>query len=522
MTIERPGVDSREDLFLGTSDQSVEPPVRPWTDLGFAPWVQPTITWLRRWARPQLVLAAMVLTYSAVFGWLTWLQQANFGTFDYDMGIFDQEIWLSAHHLDPFVTIRGLDMWANHVNPIIYLLVPFYWLGAGPHLLYVVETLAFGVSAIPLWLLARDRLARPWLALGLPFAWLLYPSVEWMNWWHFHPEYLGIPAFLFAYWFADRERWRWYALCVVIVLACKEDAALPIIALGVLLFFRRKRRAGVLTCGGALAWFLISVEAIIPAATGYSGAFYLYQFSSLGNSIWQILWNIVRHPTRVLNLGLQQDRYRYFAQLFLPILGVALLAPATLFVALPTLIENVTNNQGYTHDIRYQYTSFVAAGIFLAVIEGLTSLRRERVRNVVLTLCAVSLVSNFVWSPSPLDHKLYTGGTWALTASPTVKTLADMVTRVPGDAAVSASYTVVPHLSHRDQIYTFPNPWRRSYYGINSTEPPESPAGIAYLVVDTGTISADSNVLLKTLTGPGGQFRIVEQRDGAVLAQRRS
>ena len=472
--------------------------------------------------RPQVLLAAMIVTYTAVFGWLTWLQQANFGTYDYDMGVFDQEIWLAAHHLNPFLTIRGLNMWANHVNPVIYLLAPFYRLGAGPHFLYIVETLAFAISAIPLWLLARDRLASPWLALAVPFVWLLYPSVEWMNWWHFHPEYLGIPAFLFAYWFADRGRWRWYTVCVILVLACKEDAALPIMALGILLFLRQKRRAGLLTLAGALVWFLICVEAIMPAANSYSGPFYLYQFSTLGSSMWQIIWNLVRHPTRVFNLALQQDRYRYYAQLFLPILGLALLAPATLFLALPTMIENVTNNQGYSHNIRYQYTSFVAVGIFLAVIEGFKTLRKERLRNVVLTLCAVSVIANVVWSPSPLDHKLYTGGTWTLEASPTVKTLADMVKIVPGDAAVSASYFVVPHLTHRDQIYTFPNPWIRSYYGVNDKEPPESPAGIRYLVIDTDILSDTNNVLLKTLTGAGGPFRIIEQRNGAMLAKRRS
>ena len=80
------------------------------------------------------------------------------------------------------------------------------------------------MSAIPLWLLARDRLGDPWLALGVPLAWLLYPAVEWMTKWPFQPEYLGVPALLFAYWLADRGRWRWYAVCVVLVLATKEDA----------------------------------------------------------------------------------------------------------------------------------------------------------------------------------------------------------------------------------------------------------------------------------------------------------
>ena len=508
----------------GEEDHLPSPVDRPWTDLGLAPWVQPTYVRLRRWLliwfHPEYVLATMILTYIGTFGWLTWLQQANFGTFDYDMGIFDQEIWLAAHHLNPFITIRGLNMWANHVNPIIYLLVPFYWLGAGPHFLSIVQTLAFAISAVPLWLLAKDRLRKPWLALGIPFAWLLYPSVEWMNWWHFHPETLGIPAFLFAYWFADRGRWGWYSACVVLVLACKEDAAFPIMALGVLVAFRHHRRAGLITLASALSWFLICVEMIMPSANGGLSPFYLYRFSTLGNSIGQIIWNLFWHPSRVFTLALQSDRYRYYAELFLPVLGLALMAPATLFLAVPTLLENVTNNEGYAHDIKFQYTSFVVTGIFLALVEGFGGFRRERLRALVGALSVVAVISNVTWSPSPFDAKQYRGGNWTFVASPRVQVLAEMVTMVPADAGVSASYTVVPHLSHRDQIYTFPNPWIRSYYGISNTQPPEYTATVQYLVIDTTENTLTNEVRLRALTRPNGPFRIMMQRDQALLARR--
>ena len=92
-----------------------------------------------------------------VFGTLTWRQQSRFGTFGFDMGIFDQGIWLLSRFKDPFVTLRGLELFGNHVNIILFALVPFYWLGAGPHFLYLVETMAIAAGAIPVWLLARDR-----------------------------------------------------------------------------------------------------------------------------------------------------------------------------------------------------------------------------------------------------------------------------------------------------------------------------------------------------------------------------
>jgi uncharacterized membrane protein len=463
----------------------------------------------------------MILVYTLVFAHLTWLQQSHYGTFDYDMGVFDQEIWLAAHHLNPFITVRGLNMWANHVNPIIYLLVPFYWLGAGPHFLYIVQTLAFAVSAIPLWLLARDRFRDPWLALGIPLAWLLYPAVEWMTKWPFQPEYLGVPALLFAYWLADRGHWRWYGVCVVLVLATKEDAALPIIVLGILLAFRHHRRVGLITAVAALAWFLLCVEVILPSASPSAAPFFAYQFSSLGNSMGEILYNSVRHPSRILRLAFSHDRYQYYSQLLVPVAGVALLAPATLFLALPTLLVNVTDNQGYTHDIRYQYGAFVAAGIFLAVVEAAGRVRRAGLRRLQIGMvCAFALASNVAWSPSRLDNQLYQSGIWALTANPQMATLDKMVHMVPAGAGVSATYNVVPHLSHRDQIYTFPNPWIRSYYGTSATEPPEHSASVQYIVLETSNDSVANDLLVRRLTKPGGAFHIVLEQNQALLARR--
>jgi len=479
---------------------------------------------IQSWLRPELILSAMIGVYVVVFGWLTWLQQANFGTFDFDMGVFDQEIWLAARHQNPFITIRGLNMWANHVNPIIYLLVPFYWLGAGPHFLYLVQTLAFAGSAIPLWLLARDRFANPWLSLGIPLAWLLYPAVEWMTWWPFHPEYLAVPAFLFAYWFADRGRWGWYALCLVLVLACKEDTALPIMALGILLAFRHHRRAGLVTVAGALAWFFLCVEVIVPGANAGLAPFYLYQYSAFGNSMGHIIWNVLRHPSRVWSLALQHDRLHYYVQLLGPVAGLALLAPATLFLAVPTLLVNVLNNQGYPYQIKYQYSAFVAAGIFLAVIEGIGRYRSHRLRHfrvgMVVILCIVALVSNVAWSPSPLDATQYRSGIWNFGAGPRVRELEKMVRMVPADAGVAASLDVVPHLSHRDQIYSWPNPWIRSNYGVTATQPSESPDSIQYIILDTTENTSAEESLISKLTKPGGPFHIILQRDQALLATR--
>lgn len=463
--------------------------------------------------------------YVIIFGWLTWLQQANFGTFDFDLGVFDQEIWLAAHHLNPFVTIRGLNMWANHVNPIVYLLVPFYWLGAGPHFLFLVQTVALAGAAVPLWLLARDRFGRPWLALGVPIAWLLYPTVEWMTAWAFHPEYLAAPALVFAYWFADRYQWPAYWISVGIVMATKEDAALAVVALGVLLILRRNVRVGLITVGVALSWFVISLELIMKIATPSAAPFFLYQYSAFGTTFWQIIGNVFRRPWLLWDALTHWSYVHFYLQLLAPLSFLALLSPLTLLLVLPSLLVNAANNQGYTMQIRYQYAALIAPGLFIAVIEGIGRFRGQQTRYVrtplVAALCACSLASNAVWSPSALDATTFHAGIWATQASPRTKEISYLVSKVPSTASVSASYTIVPHMAHRDRIFSWPNPWIRSYYGISSTQPAEHPRIVNYLVLDLTENSPASTQLLAKLTGPSGPFRVLIESDDALLAVRR-
>ena len=462
----------------------------------------------------------MVTAYTTLFGGLVWKLQSNFGTFGFDLGIFDQEVWLASRFKHTWITVRGLDMWANHVNPTIYLLVPFYWLGAGPHFLYLLQTFALAAAAIPLYLIARDRFGDAWLALVIPAVWLLYPSVEWITWWHFHPEALAVTPFIFAYWFAGRRQWWWYGICVALVLFAKEDAALAVIALAVVVGIRDDRKAGLITGGAAIAWLVICLKVIIPDAAGVTNPFYTQQYSELGRSTNQIIFNMLRHPSRVYSTIFKHDRHDYYVKMLVPVAGLALFAPLALFLAVPTALENVLNNQGYPHNYQYQYQCFVAAGVFIAVIEVIARRERAPVRRFLAgSVAACALAANAVWSPSPLAAHTYHSGIWAFHSSAHIRAMDRAVHMVPGGASVSASYTAVPHLTHRTTIYEWPNPWVRQYYGLSETDRMPDPATVQYLVIDEG-LNPEQLSLLRHLTEPGGEFEVLFEANSTLLARR--
>jgi uncharacterized membrane protein len=488
---------------------------------------------------PAVAVGLLVAVYVATFGTLTWAQQANFGTFGYDMGLYDQGIWLLSRFKDPFVTIRGLHFFQHHVNLVTVAFVPAYWLGAGPTFLYLVETVWMALGAVPVFLLARDRLRSGWLAVAVAGCFLLYPSLEWINWWHFHPDALIITPLLFAWWLATgssggparrspgppRRRWGWFAVAVAVALACKEDAALAVLMLGLVLAVRPgagrpERRAGLLTAAAGAGWFLLATKVVIPAAGGGDGPFYQELFPGFGDSLGQIVWTMAAHPSRLLSLATQEDRLTYYWRVLAPVAFFPLAAPLVLLIALPQTVVNVTSGHALTHDFHYHYTAIVLAGVFLATVEGMAWAARGRTarRLLVAVLVATSLMTNVAWSPSPIS-RMYNDGFWAR-PEPRHATVRTALRLVPADAGVSASYNLIPHLTHRVYAYEFPNPWRVTNWGAHGENPPD-PDTVDYLVIDERLLG-DQRPLYERLLGPYGGYRRVFASDGIVVATRRN
>lgn len=468
-------------------------------------------------AGPVTGLVVLMLGYIGVFGTLTYQQQSNYGTFGFDMGIYDQGIWLVSHFKSPFDTIRGLDYFGHHVNIITLLFAPAYWLGAGPHFLYAVETAWLAAGAIPIWLLGRDRLQSSWMPLGLSAAYLLYPSVEWINWWHFHPDALIIAPLMFAYWLATRQRWGWFWVAIVITLSCKEDAGLAVFALGICLWLKLRHRAqGLIVSIAGGAWFLICTKLIIPFANGGGEPFYVSLFPGLGTSIFSILGNLVFHPTRWLKLVFAQSRWTYYAQVFWPVALLPLLEPLVLLIALPQLLINTISGISYTHDIHFYYTSIVVAGIFLAVVEACAKRGRTQAGRrfmVGLTLSA-ALAANVAWGPSPISVDFHSG-IWAQPA-PEDQAINTAIAIVPKDASVSATYNIDDHMTHRVLIYEYPNPWVVTNWGINNLKPPD-PSKVDWLVLDT-RVTGNQSILYQTLALR--QFKVVFNQQGILVLHR--
>ena len=471
------------------------------------------------WRDPvRWVLGAMVVGWSVLFIVLGWIRHERFATFSFDLGIYDQAVWLLSRFHDPFVTVRGLEYFGHHVNLVTILFVPFYWLGAGPLFLLSAQVAVQASGAIAIYLLARDRLLDRWLAVAMAAVLLLNPTYQWLTWEFFHPDALAIAPLLFAYWAARTERWKWFVVFAVVAASCKEDVALAVAMMGLLIALRGHRKIGLITLGASIVWYTIATRAIIPWQNGI-GPFYDSFFGDLGKNPVEVGTHLATHPREAVELATERDRISYYQMMFAPVAFLPLLAIPTLLIAGPMLAVNMFSSFPYTREIRYHYSSLVLVGIILATVEAIAWVAEKRpglVRFLVGLVVATSLAATVAWGPSPISVK-YRSGIWPLTADSRQDAREAAVDAVPDGAPTSAIYNLLPHLAHRDEIYDFPVPFKNVNWGVDG-ENLADPANVQWIVVDRQEMSSDDLALLDRLTAR--QFRIVSDEEDIVVAKR--
>jgi uncharacterized membrane protein len=475
------------------------------------------------------VFVAAVL-FAILFGALGVKNHRNFGTWSFDMGIYDQAFWLVSRG-ESWITVRGIDMWGHHVNLIAFAYAPFYWLGAGPSFLYVSQAIVLGAGAIPTYLIARDRLRSPWMGALFGIAFLFYAPVEWIAWANFHPEALVITPMLFAWWFATRRNWGWCFGAVAVALSTREDAGLAIFMMGLVLWvlmrFRHDgdqhdRRMALVVSAMGVVWYLVCMRLVIPHFNRGQQPFYIdYFYSNYGGSTTEIVKEILWRPNRVVSDATQPDRLRFYRDLLLPWGGLPLGGPLQLLMALPQMLASVIGLSPYARMIRYQYTSIMIAPIVIAAIEGAAfACRYKYGRWVVVPWLTVCMYfTNIAWSPSPISAVLDREPVWA-EPSPRHDVIREAMELVPDDASVTATYAILPHLTHRAQIYDWPNPWIMAYFGNDDGYRLPDPSAIEYIILDRRVVQADHQALVDSLIAPGGDYEVLFEEDDILVARR--
>jgi uncharacterized membrane protein len=485
------------------------------------------------------VLVSVVL-WCAVMYLHVWRRHDRYGTFDNDLGFHDQFVWLLARG-KTFSTVLGLPPFGHNATFGYFLLAPFSWLGMGPQGLNLINTIAVGLGAVPLYLLARDRLGEPWRAVPFGLVWLLHPVVQGNVWETFHPDAMAMAPLLAAYLCASRRRWWWFGLWAALALIWKADVSLALAAMGVLIALRWNRRVGWGTVAVATLWFTLTVGVMIPRNSG-GGTVFGPLYGDLGDTPVDVARTAVTDPAKVIRRVGEHEPVRYSRDLLAPYGMVPLLNPAPLLIGAPQAAINLLSELPFTREWRdnHHYQALPMVAMAIALVEAVGWLDRrwtrrrgrsgrperssvgtigsQKVAGVVTAfVVATSFAATVAWGSLPPFATQF-AHYWS-SDDDSARTAKDRVVELVGPTApVSAHYLLVPHLTHREVVYSFPNPWRQVFYGVAGTELPD-PRGVKVLAMDTTLLDDATRQLWDCIIGSGA-FSVLWESQGIVYAER--
>jgi uncharacterized membrane protein len=470
--------------------------------------------WLRE-LLPRLLFLLLLLGYTIVMYRLVWQRHDRFGTFDYDLGMYDQGIWLLSRGRG-FMTVRGMHVFGHHANLGYLLLVPFYWLGAGPQFLDLLNTLGVVACAVPLYLMGRKGLRSDWAGLLIAVAYLFHYVPQWMIHETFHPENLAAPFILFAVWFAvgsERPtRWRAYWICLAAAMIWKEDVALVVMMLGIaVMLMTREVRRGLLTMAAGAVWFIVAVKGIIPAFSP-EGAVFDGLFGTLGTSATDVVTNSLRDPSRAVSILQEHGAEQGALDLMRPYAFTGIVSPHLLLLGAPQHIVNFLSVQSFTWETKFHYAMFPFIAVTLASVR--TVVTRSR---VLVSWLLIAAMLGGVWLTRDMGVGPWAEpsrqGYWPGVDEVVQPALRAAVAKVPDDAVVSAPYYLVPHLSHRDEVYTFPNPWKSSNFGPGTNPLHRNPDRVDVLVMRPDQLGEEDRAIFDHVA-ESGQLDKVWERAG--------
>ena len=462
-----------------------------------------------------VTLAVFVLAFTAA----TWTAHARFGTYGFDLGIYDQGTWLLSRPRAPFVTVRGLDLLGQHAAYIMALVAPLYRLWADPRLLLLLQVLFLALPALVLYRLGGRHLGHPAAGLAVAVAYLAYPGVQWAISWQFHPEAIAAGLLALAVAAADQRRHGRMALWLALAALCGAELGLVVAGFGLLLVAGGRRAVGWRTAGAGLAWFLVATYLLAPLHAGRVTRLFETDYGIAGTGPRALLASLPTMAGHALQTGLANDGLFYLLLVFLPLLGLPLLAPRWLLPVAPPLLLNLAAVQPEHHQLRFHYLATAAPLLAAGAVAGLAAVRSTRRRWLAPALVLLVVVAGFTswrYGPAPWARDPV-----AIPSGPTDQVRREALALVPDGAPVSAQYNLVPHLGHRVEVYEFPNPFRAVNWGLDGDEhPPAATERLRFVVVQRDLLAEQDRELLDRLqTDPA--WRTLLDRQEVVVLERR-
>jgi len=494
-------------------------------------WLTPDAEPFQPARKPRQALAFFVtvlLGYMGLVGYYAVIDHHNLGTAIYDLGIYDNAVWQTAHgHFLDCTFVKGGNHVSAHFDPIIGVVALIYRLYMHAETLLVLQTVWLASGAIPLFLLARRRLKNEWFGALMALVYLMAPSLHGVNMFDFHSLALIVPNILWAVYLLDTDGFKRYWIVIVALLLTREDISLICCFIGAYAILSGRTRTGLATIALSMAYLYVAKVHVMAStdllmASDSSSYSYAYYYADMiphkKEGTRGLIVTAVTNPLYAAQVAFKEEKLLYFMHLLLPLLCLPFAAGRKLILSVYGLLFIGLASRKHVYSLHFQYSALLLPMLFAGLPDGfarvtegprMKALGLERAR-LAWTLMAGMLVATLVTSVKYgviFPNASFKAGWNRLTRIPTAEMrekyarVREIVEFVGPDAAVSMTSAVGPHLSNRRKAYHWPT--------VNDAD---------YIVLPSELKKDDARRIKRVLDKK--QFRKLDDVAGMVLYQR--
>ena len=405
------------------------------------------------------LLWLFILLYIAIFLFLVFKRYYYFSYNISDLAIFNQTFFNTIHGrwFDETVTLNNY--FADHFSPIIFLLLPFYFLIPSPLTLLSLQTIGLGLAAWPLFYLSKEISKNDKVSLLVATIWLLNPMLQAANLDENHLLYL-VPGLVFATaYFYLKNKFSYFLLFFILALLVREDIALIMLMWAGLAKLDKKDKHWVIsTLVLALTYFIFAISIIKSLASNDSYKFFNYYNWLGGDDLFSIIASWLTHPLAVIQHLLSWNNIFGILIILLPLLYLPLIKPRYLLLSLLTFLQLAMTTRGFS-SVAYmtRFSLLLLPSIFISFIFSLEHIQAKKsflfskfiYRNLAFSkfLMLFTVVYFFIFL-SPARHVAFKKYDQEQRLNQY-----SMLQAVPADKSITATNNFLPQLSNRQFLY---------------------------------------------------------------------
>ena len=343
------------------------------------------------------------------------------------------------------------------------LLGPIFWVWNDARALLVAQAVLLAAGSIPIFWWGRQRLGVVPSAL-IQAAYLVFWGILAGDVFDFHQLAVAVPAVSFALYAAVTRNNLILWPSAVVGMLSKEDVSLTFLFLGIyLLLVQRRWRVGLLLSGISVVYFWVVIKIVMPAIQG-GRAYSHWTYTSLGPTPEAAIKHLIVRPWDAIRDAIAPfKKVELIGALLAPWLLLPVLSPIFI-VAIPLIAERVWSDSPTFWSTHYHYSMVIATVLAFASIDTLARIRERFSRPLpgwvpsaaAAAVLATGLIVTFalIKPLEELRHELSGAQAAAMQSCLNV---------IPQNASVAATSYLVPHLTHRLNIFALP-------YGIGKAD----------------------------------------------------